>query len=254
MSSIVTPKYISGRKAGADLSAAAKRYTALQLESDGDVNTAAANEAEFIGFQQNLPESGKAVEIAGPGGGSKAIAAGTISPGHWLKTDSSGHLLAIGAYETARAVAFALEAAVDNDVFEVLVIEPRLVTGTSGLTPSYAEFTVTLAQVNAGYEMLPAVSGKKIVLHGFTFMANGEFQTGTAIELYDSATETNYASLAQAELDDNKVLMPGISGVTLGAAMSDGGAAGEGLSIGKSDATAFTNATNAKVQLLYSYV
>ena len=253
MSSIVTPKYISGRRAGADLSATAKRYTALQIEADGDVNTAAIDEADFIGFQQNLPEEDKGVEIAGASGGSKAIAAGVITAGNFLKTDASGHLLAIAANETARCVAMALESAVDNDVFEVLVLEPRLQSGSSVVGVSSIAVTSTLAEINAKTEIIPAVAGKSIKIHAMNFMANGSFAAGTAIVLEDTTTGTDYVSLAQAQLTDNSPLAPGVTGVTLGAAFVDGGATGEGLSIAHTGSD-FTTATDLGINLLFSYV
>ncbi len=253
MSSIVTPKYISGRKAGADLSATAKRYTALQLEADGDVNTTGADEADFIGFLQNLPADTKGAEIAGPSGGSKAIAAGTITAGNFLKTDASGHLLAIGPNETARCVAMALESAVDNDVFEVLVLQPTLQSGSSVVGVSSIAITATLAEIVAGTEKLPGVAGKSIKIHAMNFMANGSFAAGTAIVLEDSTTGTDYVSLAQAQLSDNSPLSLGSTGVTLGAAFVDGGAVGEGLTVSQTGSD-FTTATDLGINLLYSYV
>lgn len=131
MGSFVNPNYISGLKAGADLSASTNRYIALQIEADGDVNTAGANEYEFVGFLQNLPAGdGSAAEIAGHGGGSKAIAAGNITAGNKLTTDASGHLVAITTGQTKACVAMALENAVDNDIFNVLVLD-----GTSHTEP-----------------------------------------------------------------------------------------------------------------------
>ena len=123
MSTINTPNYIVGLNAGADLSADAKRYVALQIEADGDVNVAAANEQNFIGFLQDTPDDTKPASIAGMGRGSLAIAGGTITAGQFCTTDSSGHLVAISA-ETKNAVAIAMVSAVDNDVFEVLVLAP----------------------------------------------------------------------------------------------------------------------------------
>lgn len=249
--------YVAGFRAGGDLTALTDttKYVALQLASDGDAEVAAANEGEFLGFLQAVPqETTSVLAIAGPGGGSKAIAAGTITAGDFLKTDSSGHLLAIGPYETARAVAFALESAVDNDVFNVYVLEPCIVMGSSGKGVASAQFTVTLAQVNAGLELLPAVAGKKVYLHTITVVPDGSFGAGTAIEVYDSTTETNFISFAQAQLTNNAVLAPGITGATLGTAMGEGGASGEGVKIGKSDATAFTTATALAVNLTFSYV
>ena len=114
-----------GFKAGADFSALteATKYIALTLDADGDVNTAGANEQDFIGFLQNAPKEDSPAEVAIVGGGSKAIAAGNITQGDFLKSDANGHLLAISS-ETANAVAFALQSAVDNDVFSVLVLPP----------------------------------------------------------------------------------------------------------------------------------
>lgn len=117
--------YLAGFRAGADYSALTDttKYIAVQLDTDGDVVVAAAGEQVNIGFLQNKPADQEPAVIAGPGGGSKAIAAGTIAAGDFLKTDSSGHLLKISS-ETSNAVAIALESAVDNDVFNVLVLAP----------------------------------------------------------------------------------------------------------------------------------
>lgn len=249
-------KYISGFKSGADLSALTDKtkYIALQLEADGDTNTADANEKDFIGFMQNAPGLNKHVEVAGSGGGSKAIAAGTITAGDLCKTDSSGHLLTIGTHENAYAVCVALDDAVDNDVFQVFVLPPRyLVTGASGTQPVWARFTITLSEVNAGKALVPAVTGRKVYLHNFVAMPNGSFGSGTAIVLEDSTTGTDYISLAQAQLTDNNVLTLGETGVTISAAFGDGGASGEGLSLNATGSD-FDTATDIAFNLLFSYV
>lgn len=123
MPSFASANYLSGLKAGADLSAAANRYKALQIAADGDVELATANEMEFVGFLQNTPANGAAAEIAGNGGGSKAIAGGTIAAGNRLTTDANGDLVAITTGQTKACVAIALEGAVDNDVFSVWVLD-----------------------------------------------------------------------------------------------------------------------------------
>ena len=256
MTSFTPPNRIAGLKAGTDFSAltALTRYVALQLATDGDVETAGANEREFVGFLQNSPESGKPAEVATAGGGSLAIAAGTITAGDFLKTDASGHLLSIGTYENAYAVAVALDSAVDNDVFEVFVLPMgTLVNGSLGGGVMWARITATLAQINAGTTILPAVTGRKLYLQDFTAMPNGSFGTGTAIVLEDSTTGTDYVSIAQAQATDNALLKPGITGVTLGAAFGDGGASGEGLKITKTG-SAFDTATDLALNLLFIYV
>ena len=125
MSSHDTPNYISGLKAGEDFSAltALTGKVALQLDTDGDVTKTGAGVINFVGFLQNLPKDQEDAEIAVFGGGSEAIAAGTIDEGKFCKTDANGHLLEISS-ETAFAVAFALDSAVDNDVFRVMVLPP----------------------------------------------------------------------------------------------------------------------------------
>lgn len=250
----IVPLLIPGFRAGADLSATTDRYTAVQLEADGDVIVTAAEDADFLGILQDTPASGAPAEIAGPGGGSKARAAGTIAPMQPLKTDASGHLVPVGPFENAKVVAFALESAVDNDVFSVMVVAPFWTTGQSVSSDAVTQqFTVTLAQVVAGLELLPAVTGKAIFVHDFTFTPNGSFAAGTAIVLEDSTTGTDFVSLAQAQLTDNAVLTKGETGVTVGAALGAGGAVGEGLTISQTGSD-FTTATDILVSLHYSYV
>lgn len=122
MSSFPNPVLLSGLRAGADLSAESNRYKAVFLATDGDVELAVANEMEFIGFLQNTRASGSPVEIATAGGGSKAIAGGNIVAGNLLTTDANGDLIAITTGQTRAAVARALQGAVDNDVFSVIVL------------------------------------------------------------------------------------------------------------------------------------
>jgi hypothetical protein len=256
MTSFTERNYIIGLDSGADYSALTNddKYIALQLDTDGDVIVAAANERYNIGFLQNAPDNGKGADVAGPGGGSLAVAAGTITSGDFLKTDSSGHLVSIGTYEQAYAVAIAMDSAVDNDVFEVYVLPPgTLVTGQSGTGPVWLRVTATLAQINAGTTIVPAITGRKLYLQDFTAMPNGSFAAGTAIVLEDSTTGTDFVSIAQAQASDNAILKPTSTGVTLGTAFGDGGASGEGLKITKTGSD-FTTATDLALNLLITYV
>jgi hypothetical protein len=130
MSSFPNPVYLSGLRAGADLSASTNRYKAVFLATDGDVELATANEMEFIGFLQNTPASGSPAEIATAGGGSKAIAGGAIDAGQLLTTDAAGELVAITTGQTKAAVARALQSAADGDIFAVNVL-----SGTTHTAP-----------------------------------------------------------------------------------------------------------------------
>lgn len=124
MSSHDTPNYLQGHKAGADLSSS--QYVGVKFAADDDVEAAASGQ-DFVGFLMNKPLAAEACEIAGPGGGGKAIAAGNIAKGNRLKLDGNGHVLAISG-ETAICVGLAMADAVDNDVFEVHVTTPADVT------------------------------------------------------------------------------------------------------------------------------
>lgn len=122
MGSFMKANLLPGLKADADYSAETNRYKAVKLDADGKVTLAGANSPDFIGFLQNTPNSQGAAEIAVIGGGSKAIAGGTIEEGDRLTTDTNGDLVSIATGETKYACAIALQGAVDNDIFSVLVL------------------------------------------------------------------------------------------------------------------------------------
>ena len=115
-------------KAGADLSADAKRYTFVAMSADQTVNTAGAG-AAAIGVQQNQPASGKSCVVMITGTSKVLVDGGTaIAAGDKLKTDASGR----GIKNTAgtNCVGIALEAAAAAN----LVIEVLLTPG--GATPA----------------------------------------------------------------------------------------------------------------------
>lgn len=113
--------YKAGFKAGADLSASTNRYKAVRLTGDDEVTLCVAGGVGFIGFLQNTPADTKAAEVAGDGGGSKAIAGGTIAAGARLTTDANGDV--VTATSTDTVVAKATVAAVDGDIFAVEVLD-----------------------------------------------------------------------------------------------------------------------------------
>jgi hypothetical protein len=143
MSSFAQPNLITNLAAGSDLSSS--QYKAIVLSTDGAVDVAGANVAG-VGFLMNLPTAGKSAEIATVGGGAKAKAGGTITAGDLLKTDSVGDV--VTAVNGENYVALALESAVDNDIFNVLVIPPH-----SDITSVVQELTASGA-VSAGVQSL----------------------------------------------------------------------------------------------------
>jgi hypothetical protein len=129
MANYPTPNIILSLQSGSDLSDA--QYKAIVLSSDGKCDLASSN-AQAIGFLMNAANSavGSYLEIASVGGGAKATAGGTISAGDELCVDANGDL--IKAYSGNNVIAVALESAVDNDIFGVLVT-PKVSSGTTQL-------------------------------------------------------------------------------------------------------------------------
>ena len=116
MSSLNQPRIAQGFKAGADLSA--KIHRALKF-SAGKLIVAGAGEG--IGFCYNAPKTDEGGELVMVGGGGKGVAAGTITQGAELKSDANG-LLTPATSANDLVIAIAMEAAVLNDVFEIMPI------------------------------------------------------------------------------------------------------------------------------------
>jgi len=76
-----------------------------------------------IGICQDDTAVGQPVSIAIAGGGSPAIAGGTITAGDSLKTDANGHFVVTTTADDI-VTAIAHEDAVDGDVFAVLPTHP----------------------------------------------------------------------------------------------------------------------------------
>lgn len=133
MANYPTSIIIANLVAGSDLSSS--QYKAVKLSSDGAVDVAGAGESA-IGFLMNVPIAGRMAEIATIGGGAKAIAGGTIAAGDLLKVNADGDLVKTTGYNDH--VAIAMESAVDNDIFGVLVVAKGFNEEVSELTVSGA--------------------------------------------------------------------------------------------------------------------
>lgn len=114
---------------------------------------------------------------------------------------------------------------------------------------------LTLAQVNAGVEVLPAISGKKYRVTYFTFRAiGGAFGGLDSIELEDGdGTPVVVASAAVAALTENALLFPHTANVTPGAGFLVGTTTGEGINITKTG-SAGTTATHLDVVVVYQII
>lgn len=115
---------ISNFKAGADLSASSNKYLAVKFDGNGDIVLAGAGDAA-IGFLMNLPELGKAAEVATLGGGALGVSAATIAAGTFVKSDANGKLVA-ATTNNDLAIARTMKSSVANDVVEVQPILLRI--------------------------------------------------------------------------------------------------------------------------------
>lgn len=122
MASYSQPNFVPGKRATA---VAIVRYKAVRADAtEGLVEIAGAGN-RITGFAMSAAAISAPVEIAGSGGGAKAIAGGTISDGDPLKVDANADLvLADTAGDVI--VATARQDAVDNDIFAVFVDESRI--------------------------------------------------------------------------------------------------------------------------------
>lgn len=110
---------------------------------------------------------------------------------------------------------------------------------------------VTLAEVNAGKTIQAVATGKKAIVSGFIARCVGAFAALDSIELNVGAAVV--ASLAQAQLTNGAVLIPGSAGVTLGAGFGIAGADGADITVSKTGATA-TTATSITFTVVYSLI
>src|SRR5262245_64103627 len=135
-------------------------------------------------------------------------------------------------------------------------------TGTSGVSATtfpqirVLRQRVTLAQVNAGLVLLPAIAGRKYrLLDARCIAIGGAAAAGTTVDItgVQSSSTVKLVSFAQASLTQSTVLYPGLSGVTV---LADGASfnqcdANTAISIGKTG-SAFTTATAFDVTLMYT--
>jgi hypothetical protein len=102
--------------AGEDLSS--KQFYIVQLAADGDIEVGEGATDLIVGVLQNAPESGQPATYRFLGT-TKVVAAGSISIGDWVTTDSAGKAVATTT-DGNITIGRALEAAsADGDIIEV---------------------------------------------------------------------------------------------------------------------------------------
>lgn len=114
-----------------------------------------------------------------------------------------------------------------------------------------AEVTATLAQINAGLILIPAVAGKKITVTNYVANVLGAFATGTSVELESTnAAPVAVTTIAEAGLTNGAILLPSSANTTLGAGFGVGLGTGDGLKIVNNGA-AQTGGTSISLAITY---
>jgi len=104
--------------AGEDLSSAQFKF--VTLESDGQIDLADAAGENAIGVLLNDPAAGEAATVA-VSGKVMVTSGGTIAAGAQIQTDASGDALTAATGDVV--LGYALEAAVDGQVFAIELIQ-----------------------------------------------------------------------------------------------------------------------------------
>jgi hypothetical protein len=114
--------------------------------------------------------------------------------------------------------------------------------------------TVTLAQANAGYTLLPALAGVRYDILDYTILSNGNFAAVTDYKIQDTAdTPINVVTLAVAALTDGAIIVPGTANTTPGAGFTGPLTMGKGVQIVK-NGSAGTGGTSLVISLRYKIV
>ena len=114
--------------------------------------------------------------------------------------------------------------------------------------------TATLAEINAGKELIPAVVGKKIRVLDIDAKVSGNFATGTSVEVEDSnGTPVVALGYAVAALTDGAFLEADTANVTIGAGYMADLTVSKALRVEKTGSD-FTGGTSITLMIAYQYV
>lgn len=172
--------------------------------------------------------AGDAMEVAIDGSLIYQVAGAAVARGAQLEVVASTQKVITNA-GTNPVYGFAFDkAAADGDLIRVYV--QSLEQNVAGSYPFVQNInvTATLAEINAGKTIIPAVTGKQIRVVDYVATVAGTFTTTTSVDLQDESA-TNVTALAQADLSDGAILLP--SDGTLGAGFAAPLTSGEALQV-----------------------
>lgn len=140
-------------------------------------------------------------------------------------------------------------------IADVAGLQAALDTLTAGVLADVktARVAVTLAELNAGKEIVPAVTGKKIRVLNYAARVVGNFTTNTSADLQSGTTGTKVTALGQAGLTNGAILQPTSSNTTLGAGFAADLETSENLKVANIG-TAAAGGTSITYTVTYAYV
>lgn len=219
------------------------------------VTAIAANTDKVAGFivrnlkDQDFP-AGSRLELAQFGSVMYMTASGAISREGEVEYDySTGKVGAAAGVNPVVGIAVD-KAAADGDVIRVQIMAPEAVDARTVFS---VRNTVTLAEINAGKVIVPAVTGKKVRVLNYIARVSGGFAATTSVDLQSSTTGTKVTALAVAGLTNGAVLQPTSSNTTLGAGFGADLEVSEGLKVANTGSAA-TTGTSITYTVTYQYV
>lgn len=112
--------------------------------------------------------------------------------------------------------------------------------------------TATIAEINAGKDLIPAVVGKGIKVLNVYQSVTGAFATNASVDLQSATAGTKVLVTAQAGLTNGAKLFPSSANVTTGAGFGEVLEAGQALKV-VNVGTAATGGTSIKYTITYAY-
>ena len=125
------------------------------------------------------------------------------------------------------------KATADGDLIRVLIQTPF--AAADAANPNLIQVvkvTATLAEINAGKVLVPAIAGQKITITDYVARVTGAFATGTSIKLQSTnAAPVDATTIAEAALTNGAGLLPASANTTLGTGYAQPLGLGDGLKV-----------------------
>jgi len=114
---------------------------------------------------------------------------------------------------------------------------------------------LTVAEVNAGYQIIPGSAGKAVIIHDASLRAvGGNVGAVTTIDVQSThATPVVACTFAQAQLTENTLLRVPVTGTAMGAGWNAELGSGAGVQLTKNGSNV-TTATHLEYSVTYSKV